>query len=241
MSTVSTGALRELHRIHRQLSDLRERLERGPKQLQARQANLDRMDADLVKTREQIRQTRMTADRKNLDLKTGEGKVKELEHKLNTCNSNKEYQALVDQIAAAEMAGSVLSDEILEHLEQVDVLEAKAVEEEGQVKTARQELDKVAEQIAATEGTIKSEIARLERELHEAETALPADFKQQYDRIVNAKGEDALAQVEDDCCGGCYQSITANQQNDLYMGRAVFCKACGRLLYLPEGHPRAGG
>ena len=38
--TISADVLRELHRIHRQLADLRERLDRGPRQIRAREANV---------------------------------------------------------------------------------------------------------------------------------------------------------------------------------------------------------
>lgn len=36
----TAAALRELHRLHQQLGDLRDRLERGPKQVRVRQANV---------------------------------------------------------------------------------------------------------------------------------------------------------------------------------------------------------
>lgn len=233
--TVTASALRELHRIHRQLSDLRERLDRGPKQIRARQANVDRLTDEWNKLKEEGKSTQMTADRKNVDLKGGEAKILELQGKLNTCSSNKEYQALLDQIAAAEMANSVLSDEILECLERIDELETKCSEAEKVVATARQELAKIEQQVAESRESIEADVKRLEADLATAEAALPADFRQDYDRIVRAKGEDGLAAVDEDCCGGCYQKITANQQNDLFMSRAVFCRSCGRLLYLPEG------
>ena len=232
---VTTEALRELHRIHRQLSDLRERLERGPKQVRARQANVANQEAALAKIKNDIKTSRMNADRKNVDLKSGEAKIKELEVKLNAANSNKEYQALKDQIAAAKMAGSVLSDEILEGFESIDQLEKLAADAQQKVNGSKDELAKAEQQIAASAESLQADVTRLERELKEAESALPADFKVDYDRIVRAKGEDALAQVDGDTCGGCFQSIRANQQNDLQMGRAVFCSSCGRLLYLPEG------
>ena len=38
--SVTTTVLRELHRIQRQLGDLSERLDRGPKQIKAREANV---------------------------------------------------------------------------------------------------------------------------------------------------------------------------------------------------------
>ena len=231
---VTAGALRELHRIHRQLSDLRERLDRGPKQVRARRANVDSLQAQRNKAKEDTKAARMSVDRKQLDLKSGENKIADLRTKLNTCSTNKEYQTLLDQIAAAEMAGSVLSDEILEGLEEVDQHEQKIAAAEKLLATGKDELAKVEQQVARETDSIKTDIARLEGELKQAERALPADFRADYDRIVRAKGEDAMAQVEGDCCGGCFQRITANMQNDLYMGRAVFCKSCGRLMYLPE-------
>ena len=118
--SVTAAALRDLHRIHQQLADLRDRLERGPKQVRAREANVAQLEARLAETREKAKQTQMAVDRKQLDLKSGEQKVLDLRVKLNTANNNREYQALLEQIAAAEMAGSVLADEILESMERVD-------------------------------------------------------------------------------------------------------------------------
>src|SRR5919109_2210650 len=118
--SVTAAALRELHRIHQQLAEFRDRLERGPKQVRAREANVAQLEARLAESRERAKQTQMAIDRKQLDLKAGEQKVVDLRVKLNAASSNREYQALLEQIAAAEMAGSVLSDEILEGLEKID-------------------------------------------------------------------------------------------------------------------------
>ena len=45
---------------------------------------------------------------------------------------------------------------------------------------------------------------------------------------------DGMAQVDGEHCGGCYQTLTANTMNSLYIDKIVFCQVCGRLLYLPE-------
>ena len=124
--SVTAAALRELHRIHQQLAELRDRLERGPKQVRAREANVALLEQRLAEAREKAKQTQVAVDRKQLDLKSGEQKVVDLRVKLNQANSNREYQSFIEQIAAAEMAGSVLSDEILEGMEKVDQLTAAA-------------------------------------------------------------------------------------------------------------------
>jgi predicted nucleic acid-binding Zn-ribbon protein len=231
--SVTAAALRELHRIHQQLAELRDRLERGPKQVRAREANVAQLEARVAEARERTKQTQMAADRKQLDLKAGEQKVVDLRVKLNACSSNREYQALLEQIAAAEMAGSVLSDEILEGLEKIDQLTGQAKEAEKTLAAGKQELDKARRNVEESAATIRGDLSRLEAELVQAEKALPADFKADYQRVVRSKGADSLAVADDGVCTGCGQQITLNMQNELKLSKLVFCKACGRLLYLP--------
>ena len=52
-SNVSLAVLRTLHRIHRQLTDLRERLDRGPKQVRAGEANINHREEDLARLRDE--------------------------------------------------------------------------------------------------------------------------------------------------------------------------------------------
>jgi predicted nucleic acid-binding Zn-ribbon protein len=231
--SVSAAALRELHRIHQRLADLRDRLERGPKQVRAREANVAQLETRLSEAREKAKQTQMAVDRKQLDLKSGEQKIVDLRVKLNACSSNREYQALLEQIAAAEMAGSVLSDEILEGLERIDLLTVQVKEAEKNVAAGKQELEKARQTVEQSVVTIRSELTGLETELAQAEAALPGDFKADYQRIVRSKGADSLAVVDDGVCTGCGQQITLNMQNQLKLSNLIFCKSCGRLLYLP--------
>jgi uncharacterized protein len=231
--SVTAAALRELHRIHQQLAELRDRLERGPKQVRAREANVAQLEVRLNEARERTKQTQMAADRKQLDLKAGEQKIVDLRVKLNACSSNREYQALLEQIAAAEMAGSVLSDEILEGLEKIDQLTIQAKEADRNLAAGKLELEKARRGVEESAATIRTDLSRLETELVQAEKALPADFKADYQRVVRSKGADSLAVADDGVCTGCGQQITLNMQNELKLSKLVFCKSCGRLLYLP--------
>ena len=44
-----------------------------------------------------------------------------------------------------------------------------------------------------------------------------------------------MAPVEDGACHGCYVGVTAQMVNELMNGNTlVFCKTCGRILYLAE-------
>lgn len=231
---VTAAALRELHRIHEQLADLRDRVERGPKQIRAREANVAELKALADEAHNRAKETQMAIDRKQLDLKAGEQKVVDLRIKLNASSSNKEYQALVEQIAAAEMAGSVLADEILESMEKLDGLKAAIKDAERQVEAGSQEMEKTRRAVEDAAASLQADIHRLEESLVLAEADLPAEFKSDYQRLIRGKGAQGLAPVEDGVCGGCGQQITLNMQNELMLSRPIFCKSCGCLLYLSE-------
>lgn len=238
----AAAPLRELHRIHQQLADLRERLARGPKQIKAREANVARLDEELGKTKADSKSARVTVDQKQLLLKSKETEILDLRRKLNACGSNREYQALLEQIRATEMAKSVLEDEIVEGLDKIDECQKSVGEAEGKLAKGKEELAKNAQLIQEQHGRVEADVARLETALRESEACLPTDFREAYDRAVKTKGSDGMAPVEGDSCGGCYKNITANMYNSLALGRVVVCQSCGRLLYLPEdrsvGSPR---
>jgi predicted nucleic acid-binding Zn-ribbon protein len=131
------------------------------------------------------------------------------------------------------MAGSVLSDEILEGLEKIDQLAGGVKDAEKNLTAGKQELEKARRNVEESASSIRSDLTRLEAELAQSEKALPADLKVDYQRVVRSKGADSLAVVDDGVCTGCGQQITLNMQNELKLSKLVFCKACGRLLYLP--------
>ncbi len=72
--TVTADTLRELHRIHMQLSDLKNRLDRGPKQIHIREVSVTEIEVQLTETQNSTRQAKMLSDQKQLDLKTSENK-----------------------------------------------------------------------------------------------------------------------------------------------------------------------
>src|SRR5262245_30782962 len=63
---VTAALLRELHRCHRQLADLRERHERGPKQIKAHETNVKRLEDEVAKVKADALAARKAVDNKQL-------------------------------------------------------------------------------------------------------------------------------------------------------------------------------
>lgn len=233
-----TSAFRELHRIHRQLSDLRERIARGPKQVAAAEANFKKYEAELAKAKDNFKQAKLASDDKQLTLKSREAKILDLRSKLHQADSNQVYQSYKDQIAADEKANSVLTDEILESLELLESLQSKIGEANASLAKGKDELEKTRKRISEQTTTLEAELSGVMAELSKAEAELPEDLTATFLRQSNAKGEDAMAAVEGDTCGGCYQTLVPQAMNELYLGKPVFCKSCQRLLYLAVDRQR---
>jgi len=235
-ANVATEALRTVHRIHRQLADLKERLVRGPRVAHAHQVNLQGLEAQLAEMKAQAKALQIAIDKKQLQLSTSEATVQKRRLQLSEASSNAEYQALKDEIAAVEMTNSVLTDEILEAMEKMDELDRKVAECQAAVAKRRAETEEARREVDQQKPLIEGDIKRLENELAQCEAALPGDFRDLYRRVVRARGEDALAHVEGEYCGGCNQHVPVNMINELMLSRPIMCKSCGRLLYLPEGN-----
>ena len=225
--------LRDLHRIHQNLTELRNRLDRGPRQIKANEDSVARLEAALAEKKEEHKRLRMSSDEKELQLKEREQRILDIRNKLNSASTNKEYQTFIEQIAADEQANSVLSDEILEMFDKVSEDQKLVKAAEDEVETGKSELKKVRERVESEKESLLADIQRLESQLAEAELNVPEEIKDDYERLVRARGEEALAPLDGETCGGCYTNLRPQMLNELALGKAVFC-TCGRLLYTPE-------
>ena len=232
MSPQGTG-LQEIHELRLKLQEVIEEIERGPRQIAARQNLLDKKKGELEARRANLKQLRMAADQKNLQLKTNESKIRDLQGKLNAAASNREFDALRSQIAADTMANSVLEDEILESLEGCDSAQKDIKDNEQEIAASEAEVAKFIAGVKEREPGLKAQAAELEAKLADVEKILPADIVPQYRRLVQSYGARALSPVHGTACGECYVGQRQQTIVELRAGKFVFC-TCGRLMYLPH-------
>lgn len=233
-ANVATEVLRTLHRIHRQLGDLKDRLARGPRLILAHEAHVQRVEKELGEVTVKATALRVATDEKQLQLSTSEASIEKRQLQLRAASSNTEYQALRDQIAATKAANEVLEIEILEAMEKLDVVAERVAQSKAELAAAKRDLEKVRQEVETQKPVIEADVRRLEAELAECESALPGEFREQYNRVVRSRGQDALAAIEGEYCGGCNQHVPVNLINQLMLARPAACRSCGRLLYLPE-------
>ena len=231
---VSDSVVRNLHQHLVQIADMKTQIERGPRQVKAAILQVETAKDSLQKCKESIKQKKMDADRKQLQLREREAKIHDWEGKMNVAKNNREFQAIKEQIAADTQANSVLSDEILEILEEIDSLQINSKGFDEKLKLIEAEKAKTESNVAQKLGVLNQELERVEGSLAVLEKQLTPEFLVQYKRLVSNRSEDSMAPLDDVSCGGCYTSLPPKILDSLRKEQAISCPSCGRLLYRPE-------
>lgn len=230
MATV-LQTLKELHAVLVELAEVRDQLRRAPAQLEAKKKDVARREGVHAASQDDLKKFKVTIHEKEVSLKAGEQKVRDLKAKLNQVKTNKEYSLLLDEIKNVQAANSVIEDETLGLFGEQETKTAALAELAKQVETARKELADLEKTVEYTLTKMSDRVGLLEAEQAKFEELLDPQTRTDYRRLLKTKGERTLAEVVDATCQGCHTGLIPQQINDLIMNRVVFCKSCGAMLY----------
>lgn len=238
MSTPAES-LGELHALHQRAKAIRDRLASGPKTLATRQKVLANRRAELEKAQKALKDARAQNKNREVQLQSIEGKIDDLKVKMNQAKKQIDYEAIRNQIAHDEASKSKVEDEILAHLEVVEQQALEVARTGQEIKTLEQEVEALAAKLEAQRGPDEAQLLDLDQAVANSEVIIPEEQRDQYRRVVKQRTSDAMAAVESASCSACYVALTAQMMNDLINGGSMlFCRTCGRILYLSEQDQR---
>jgi predicted nucleic acid-binding Zn-ribbon protein len=236
MSTTTTLAtiFRELHRLRRHAKDLQDMVERGPRILKAHQVKVVKQEEALHEAQEALKRLKVANHEKEVSLKVTHQQIAKYEEQRNKATTRKEYDTLQAEIAAGRQSARKIEDDILEGMAKIEEEAAQVPEAEKALQQAKQDHAAFEQQTQERLAGQREQHAQVLEKIKEVETSLPSEVRPVYERLVQARGEEALAVAASQTCSACHTGMTAQQQHDLLAGRLVLCKSCGRILYLPE-------
>jgi len=172
---------------------------------------------------------------KELELASKEEGTKKLQTQLYSLKTNKEYQAMLQQIEDSKADSSVIEDKILEVFDQADKIKNNIEEEKGRLK----EEEKVfLEQKKKLEDRIKEITDRLSQLDGQRQQLIPSIERKilaQYERILLNRDGLAIVSVKDNSCKGCNMFVPPQVINLIRMyERIITCEICNRMLYIEE-------
>lgn len=237
MSTDNRRAFESLHQLLQHLTKANQLLEHGPKRIAVCENKVVIAKDACDRQKVEIQQLKKKADQTALQLKTSEGEIDKQKLRLNDAKSNKEYEIIGGQVAAAKQQCEEYEDVILDLLNQVDEAESKLQVLKGTLQETEDKVASVTETVAQKKPGLLAEVEKLTAQITEAEKLIPTgEATSNYKRLRESMQDRALAKVEDGYCEECNSQLTSQDAVRVNMGEYMVCRQCGRILYRPLGN-----
>ena len=228
--------LRGLQEIDGDLFRVKEELKRLPDELARRRTQidqeldrlkeLDRSSSDL-QTRIKEIEDMTTMQRQRIKKLEGEAAGSRADTALIVAFQH-EIRSLKRDIGEAEEEGLGL-------VEQSDELKKKKAELTAKIEEAEADFSGYSENVAAEIKAAEERRAALESDRESRMGPMPTEVLAEYEKLLDAREGQAIAELDGRICQGCYVSVPNNIYVRLARGTTlVTCPSCNRILYLPE-------
>ncbi len=237
MSTVDlktqTSSLVKLQIVDSEIYALRYEKESKPQEIKILEASFEEKKQRLAGLEKSSLDFQKQRKDKELELASKEEEVKKFQTQLYSLKTNKEYQAMLQQISGAKADASVIEDKVLQLFDQAD----KAKNDIEQEKQRLQEEEgvflgqkkKIEERIKEIDGRLAQLEAQRKQVIPEVEPKILA----QYERILFNRDGLAIVGVKDNSCQGCNMFVPPQVINLIKMyERIITCEVCNRILYI---------
>lgn len=169
---------------------------------------------------------------KELELSQKELQVKKLDGQLSQVKTNKEYNALQQEIASLKADNSLLEEEIIHVLDEVEAAKEELRKEKETFASISKSFQDRDNEKVAQEKKIQASLGDMKKQRDEVVAQLPPELGELYNRIASKKQGLALARVAGEVCTACQMQLRPQLVNEIRLGsQIVVCENCSRILY----------
>lgn len=192
--------------VRGQLSVVQSAIDQAERQRRTLERELDRDQAQLVKT----------------------------QSKLHEVKTNKEYSAVLAEIAMGRQRIDTLEDQVLELMEQTEQNRRSLQMHEEHVQQALHELEIQRHKIEQAKQVLAQQITDGDQERQQLAARLDTKLYALYQRLVAQRGGLAVVQLYEGTCGGCHLKIQPQLVSEIRRQEMLItCPHCQRMLLWP--------
>ena len=237
------GSLVKLQSVENRLRAARTKLLRCRRGVIFQENQLRVLQNELEAKLEEIRLTRIQADRLELELKSRDEHIAKFRAALNVAKSNKEYSAILTELNTSKADNSKLEGQVLDLMKNIETDEAACLETQQQIDQQKEKLNQVRKETEIKAGEYEKQINDIQSEWDESSASIPPDALEMFKRVADTYDGEALAAAEEQgrlknqsfSCGGCFMGLTAETVNQLMTKDDIIrCSNCSRILVLKD-------
>ncbi len=224
------------HLIHLQsLENASDDARRELDELPARHAALDARVAEtegrVNEAKQKFAEAQAARREHEKELAVVQGRLTKYKDQLMLVKTNKEYQAMQHEIAAAEHDVRSREDRILEHMEVAEVQGRLVKETEAALTQEHTAIDSEREALDARKAALESTIERLGRDRDGLRPTIGVEAMRLFDDLSQRRGI-AVVEARDGHCTFCHVRLRPQVFNEIRRNdKLVQCDSCLRLLY----------
>jgi hypothetical protein len=227
-------ALLGLQEVDRDLYRVQQELLRLPAERAARQAELDKVATQASEKRAAAKQLRVRIKELEDVATTARQRVRKVENELASARADVQLLAFYEhQLKTLRREIGQAEDDALKMLEQVETLDNDAKGIEGKLEAEQKVFAELASNIEREVAQAEARRSKLAAERKtRVHTTIPPEALQNYERLLQARGGVALAQLDGRQCQACYMDIPTNMVLRVQRGtELVRCPSCDRILF----------
>jgi predicted nucleic acid-binding Zn-ribbon protein len=229
------------HLIHlQQLDNATDDALRGLDELPARDSELDARltaaEARLSEVRARMAASQGARRELEKELAAVQGRLSKYKDQLMEVKTNKEYQAMQNEIATAEREVRSREDRILERMEEQEELSRDVKEAENVLTEEQAAVAAERRTLAEQKSGLESQIARLVAERDTLRPKVGAEALRLFDHIQRQRKGIAIVEARDGHCSLCHVRLRPQVFNEIRRNeKLIQCDSCMRLLYFVPG------
>jgi hypothetical protein len=224
----------DLQDLDTRIAGLERDAARLPGEIDAIQAGVAQLRAQLEAARGRLDVARKSIRSKEKDLEYSAAKRTRAEARLWEVKTNKEYSAVLVEIDEIKQEKSRIEEEILSLMELGERLSAEIHDTEAQVQAREAQGRTDEERVRGRLAAVETELAQLRAARASLARGVSPSVLAEYEKVLRARGGLAVAQVlvPSQTCAGCRMAIRPQALLEIRAGsHLVACESCGRYLY----------
>jgi uncharacterized protein len=197
---------------------------------------ITRLTDSLAHEQERAGNLEMEKRSKESGLKSEEDRLAGSEKKLSGVKTNKEYQAAQKEIEEHRIQNSLLEEQILLTMDQLDALKIEITKNEEEFADRSRVIQDEIKILTAKASAIEDQVIQKETARKAVIKGVNSSFLATYERLMRTfRNEPVLVKVRRGVCNGCFMNLPPQFFNELLRDRDIkTCPNCARLIYLEE-------
>jgi hypothetical protein len=165
-------------------------------------------------------------------------KIRKLRARTTEIKNNKEYQAHLKEIDAADKERRMVEDEILVLMESADAAYKEVKAEEVKVRTENAKVEEYRKKLNEEVAVAEKELEELRRRRSVQVATIDKENYTLYSKVLASARGLAVVAARDERCQGCHMNIPPQLFVELKKyERVIQCPQCSRILYWKEEIP----